>query len=125
MSKIAKNQQLFFVKKSLIIRSYAYICTSIRTKQFVYFADMVKLVDMPDLGSGAARRVGSSPIIRTKSFLETRGFFFGFFFGCCGASKSHLIIEMLRAAALFALSCCAALHKDAATIANTDRRYLH
>ena len=29
------------------------------------FAGMVKLVDMPDLGSGAARRVGSSPIIRT------------------------------------------------------------
>ena len=27
---------------------------------------MVKLVDMPDLGSGAARRVGSSPSIRTK-----------------------------------------------------------
>jgi hypothetical protein len=27
---------------------------------------MVKLVDMPDLGSGAARRVGSSPIIRTE-----------------------------------------------------------
>lgn len=24
---------------------------------------MVKLVDMPDLGSGAARRVGSSPIL--------------------------------------------------------------
>ncbi len=36
-----------------------YICTQ-------DFADMVKLVDMPDLGSGAARRVGSSPIIRTK-----------------------------------------------------------
>ncbi len=31
-----------------------------------FSADMVKLVDMPDLGSGAARRVGSSPIIRTK-----------------------------------------------------------
>ncbi len=30
------------------------------------FADMVKLVDTPDLGSGAARCVGSSPIIRTK-----------------------------------------------------------
>ena len=29
------------------------------------FAGMVKLVDMPDLGSGAARRVGSSPITRT------------------------------------------------------------
>jgi hypothetical protein len=27
----------------------------------------VKLVDMPDLGSGAARRVGSSPIIRTEA----------------------------------------------------------
>lgn len=33
-------------------------------------ADMVKLVDMPDLGSGAARRVGSSPIIRTKKASE-------------------------------------------------------
>ena len=39
-------------------QSNVYICTPI-------FADMVKLVDMPDLGSGAARRVGSSPIIRT------------------------------------------------------------
>ena len=28
-------------------------------------ADMVKLVDMPDLGSGAARREGSSPFTRT------------------------------------------------------------
>ena len=36
---------------------------------------MVKLVDMPDLGSGAARRVGSSPIIRTKSLSEKKGFF--------------------------------------------------
>jgi hypothetical protein len=31
---------------------------------------MVKLVDMPDLGSGAARRVGSSPIIRTKKAIS-------------------------------------------------------
>jgi hypothetical protein len=38
-------------------------------------ADMVKLVDMPDLGSGAARRVGSSPIIRTKSFSIEKLFF--------------------------------------------------
>ena len=29
------------------------------------FAGMAKLVDVPDLGSGAARRVGSSPITRT------------------------------------------------------------
>lgn len=34
-------------------------------------ADMVKLVDMPDLGSGAARRVGSSPIIRTFKISKT------------------------------------------------------
>ena len=29
-------------------------------------ADVVKLVDTPDLGSGAARHGGSSPSIRTK-----------------------------------------------------------
>lgn len=48
-----------------------YICTQ-------DFADMVKLVDMPDLGSGAARRVGSSPIIRTKplTYKELRVFYF-------------------------------------------------
>ena len=41
------------------------------------FADMVKLVDMPDLGSGAARRVGSSPIIRTETlnYSVFKGFF--------------------------------------------------
>ena len=38
---------------------------------------MVKLVDMPDLGSGAARRVGSSPITRTKSPNESLDFFCG------------------------------------------------
>ena len=32
---------------------------------------MVKLVDMPDLGSGAARRVGSSPITRTLIISKT------------------------------------------------------
>jgi hypothetical protein len=42
----------------LNVGRYNYICTH-------NCADMVKLVDMPDLGSGAARRVGSSPIIRT------------------------------------------------------------
>ena len=38
---------------------------------------MVKLVDMPDLGSGAARRVGSSPIIRTekKASEKSEAFF--------------------------------------------------
>lgn len=53
------------------IRSYAYLCTH-------NYADMVKLVDMPDLGSGAARRVGSSPIIRTKKASEILRSFFIF-----------------------------------------------
>ena len=34
-------------------------------------ADMAKLVDVPDLGSGAARRVGSSPITRTLIISKT------------------------------------------------------
>ncbi len=37
---------------------------------------MVKLVDMPDLGSGAARRVGSSPITRTRGFSNEKLFYF-------------------------------------------------
>lgn len=37
---------------------------------------MAKLVDVPDLGSGAARRVGSSPITRTKKSPDfSQGFF--------------------------------------------------
>jgi hypothetical protein len=36
---------------------------------------------MPDLGSGAARRVGSSPIIRTKKASQSRSFFFGLLMG--------------------------------------------
>ena len=31
------------------------------------YADVVELVDTPVLGTGAARREGSSPFIRTKS----------------------------------------------------------
>ncbi len=31
---------------------------------------MMELVDMPDLGSGAARRVGSSPILGNASLLR-------------------------------------------------------
>jgi hypothetical protein len=47
---------------SLEFKNNTYICTH-------NFAGMVKLVDMPDLGSGAARRVGSSPITRTRSSI--------------------------------------------------------
>ena len=40
------------------------------------FAGMAKLVDVPDLGSGAARRVGSSPIARTqKASLYSEAFY--------------------------------------------------
>ncbi len=41
---------------------------------------MVKLVDMPDLGSGAARRVGSSPIIRTENLRNELTFLRFFLF---------------------------------------------
>ena len=59
-SKVQKIDYYFFTKFTLKIGTYAYICTH-------KVADMAKLVDVPDLGSGAARRVGSSPIIRTKN----------------------------------------------------------
>jgi hypothetical protein len=35
-----------------------------------HYADVAKLADAPDLGSGAARRVGSTPIIRTHRILN-------------------------------------------------------
>ena len=38
-------------------------------------AGVAKLVDVPDLGSGAARRVGSSPITRTKAQTYVWAFF--------------------------------------------------
>ena len=50
---------------------------------------MVKLVDMPDLGSGAARRVGSSPIIRTKKASPSRSFFY--LQQTLSNKKSHLV----------------------------------
>ena len=34
------------------------------------FAGVAKLVDVPDLGSGAARHGGSSPSTRTKLFRD-------------------------------------------------------
>ena len=39
-------------------------------------ADVVKLVDTPDLGSGAERYAGSSPSIRTKGLVGNEAFFF-------------------------------------------------
>ena len=44
------------------------------------YADMVELADTPDLGSGALRRTGSSPAIRTsrepRRAFRARGFSF-------------------------------------------------
>ncbi len=40
-------------------------------------AGVVKLVDTPDLGSGAARCVGSSPITRTKASSKEEAFLLG------------------------------------------------
>ena len=38
-----------------------------------FHADMAELADAPDLGSGAARRAGSIPVIRTKQRHVSRG----------------------------------------------------
>ena len=57
--------------------TYAYICK-------LNLADMAKLVDVPDLGSGAERRVGSSPIIRTKPLaIKKLGAYFLFLNSNC------------------------------------------
>ena len=40
----------------------------LNSSNFETFAGVVKLVDIPDLGSGAARHGGSSPSTRTKQF---------------------------------------------------------
>ncbi len=42
-----------------------YLCSP-KKEVLLFNADVMKLVDMPDLGSGASRRVGSSPPIRTN-----------------------------------------------------------
>ena len=54
---------------------------------------MVKLVDMPDLGSGAARRVGSSPIIRTekKASEKSEAFLFYTAYQFRGTKESHAL----------------------------------
>ena len=54
------------------------------------YAGMVKLVDMPDLGSGAARRVGSSPITRTKKLLYSGSFFILQHF-CKSCTNLHIL----------------------------------
>lgn len=50
--------------------------TGERSRCFNRIADVVKLVDTPDLGSGAERYAGSSPSIRTKGLVANEAFFF-------------------------------------------------
>ena len=56
---------------------------------------MVKLVDMPDLGSGAARRVGSSPIIRTGKKASEKSEAFLFLLHFVFFLKANLFINYL------------------------------
>ena len=60
-----------FVQKTVFLQSfkaYGFIPGKRHYGKACRLADVAKLVDVPDLGSGAARRVGSSPSIRTKWF---------------------------------------------------------
>ena len=50
---------------------------------------MAKLADAPDLGSGAARRVGSTPIIRTKGQSECEFEYERFTLAFSSHSNSH------------------------------------
>ena len=43
----------------------------VKTRRDIFYAGVAKLVDAPDLGSGAARRGGSSPSTRTTIQLKT------------------------------------------------------
>ena len=66
---------------------------------------MVKLVDMPDLGSGAARRVGSSPIIRTlkTQTFNLQGFAFFIFNSCQTIAKLFDKINLINSICLHLL----------------------
>ena len=61
---------IFAVPKQGIVSSVT--CTDIA-------ADVVELVDMLDLGSSAARRAGSIPVIRTKLLRNEKLFYFRYF----------------------------------------------
>ena len=51
---------------SFVFQKENYLCAPFLGKVLTNYADVVKLVDTPDLGSGAVRCVGSSPSIRTS-----------------------------------------------------------
>ena len=56
---------MHFCTRNLII-----LLVRTQSKGNIYEAGVAKLVDAPDLGSGAARRGGSSPSTRTTFYLK-------------------------------------------------------
>ena len=56
---------MHFCTRNLII-----LLVRTHSKGNIYEAGVAKLVDAPDLGSGAARRGGSSPSTRTTFYLK-------------------------------------------------------
>ena len=62
-----------FLKKSFLLSKPGYpFDKGNRVTVCILKAGVAKLVDAPDLGSGAARRGGSSPSTRTTKRLEQR-----------------------------------------------------
>ena len=67
-----------------------------KTKKVLYYycyADMVELADTQDLGSCAAMRAGSTPVIRTKKKSRTKVWLF--FFGSLHSSLFVLLFSLL------------------------------
>ena len=70
-----------------------------KNSRFAAPADMAKLADAPDLGSGAARRVGSTPIIRTKGQSGCEFEYehhFGLFFTCSTGAHTQTHTHTLK-----------------------------
>jgi hypothetical protein len=97
VNSAAFKKNLFFLISCLEFKKYVYICTHKRQYNECFTkilsatnpAGVAKLVDVPDLGSGAARRVGSSPITRTKAQTYVWAFL------CLFLEVSILIISFL------------------------------
>lgn len=53
----------------MYIRGGLRVGKAVTERVLLFPADVMKLVDMPDLGSGAARHGGSSPFIRTYNIM--------------------------------------------------------
>tara|TARA_Y100000766_G_scaffold201658_1_gene173778 strand:- start:117 stop:377 length:261 start_codon:yes stop_codon:yes gene_type:complete len=63
----------FFLKNSFLLSNPQYPFDKDTPDTFVFLqAGVAKLVDAPDLGSGAARRGGSSPSTRTNLIPLTK-----------------------------------------------------